>query len=922
MLKFKYVNFDQDIINLIIDENKNENTLFLFPTVTSRNLAIKRYQNQWQFSNSDFMTLEDWKYSLFHPKHRLLKEEKRSLAFFLSLDEENKKFFNITDYFSSIEIGNNFFSFWEEINEELVELNKISEAIEKKTTSGNWQINTFEQMLIIRENYQKFIAKLKFSDKIFSYKVDNYKVDNLLLNVEYDEIIVANQFYLTNLEKHLLKQMTNVTMYYQIPPQILDTENLTMDHTFSAEMLTNIRTKKITEIRTSDNFSMICSLFEQIQQNAPKAIIDFRFAKQSYSSFFSRDKFIANSSKSFTITSVYKFFYNIRKILENIIYRNNLHLIPLHIFLEAIIADDFIKYFCDDAEHTKEDITNYLYYLIEFDYQYIDLELKFLDVSKLEKESVTVLDKIMQFIVKAHNLKSMVDFNSFIANFHLENIITGTEADYSNLKEIFAQIKSDFAILDKLGIVDNWQKIFNHKKFAANVMKLFLDYMKAKTLRENLSEKRRLGITSLQDTRNLQYPKVFVLNVTEGILPPKRKVPFLLSENQRKILGLKTFEDIRLREKYYFYRLVAQSQEIVLFSNENEDENKEVSSFAEELRLHFDDIYKLINKLKFSFHNVYETYLGNNQLKVPKITNIEQFHKINFEQNYDIPDKKINLSFYKWRDLKENPFIYYMHHQMQIKERPKEIKPDFSSKFMGNLTHEIFTLIWQRIIELYQGNKIHHNFLNTNQNYVDDALKHIFSQNKEMIYKIPYNYSTKYFNHIFLPILKKGIMGFFSFLHNNLDLSDKYITIFPETNKTSNCFLGKVNDFTVYLRGKADMRIESDKQKYIFDYKTGSNSSSKKKSFEEQLLMYEQIYYLAHKEELSQAVKSYLYFVEKQENHEIKYTKKKPKEQVIEEFKQQILQVIENMTTNGFVLGEKTLKYEPLDITRRDLKRK
>ncbi|MCK4956789.1 MAG: hypothetical protein KAS49_04070, partial [Candidatus Cloacimonetes bacterium] len=64
MLKFKYVNFDQDIINLIIDENKNENTLFLFPTVTSRNLAIKRYQNQWQFSNSDFMTLEDWKYSL------------------------------------------------------------------------------------------------------------------------------------------------------------------------------------------------------------------------------------------------------------------------------------------------------------------------------------------------------------------------------------------------------------------------------------------------------------------------------------------------------------------------------------------------------------------------------------------------------------------------------------------------------------------------------------------------------------------------------------------------------------------------------------------------------------------------------------------------------------------------------------------
>ena len=64
-MKFVEVDFSTDIINLVLDNHKKENTLFLFPTVQSRNLALKRFQENWQFSNIKFVTFEDWKYSLF-----------------------------------------------------------------------------------------------------------------------------------------------------------------------------------------------------------------------------------------------------------------------------------------------------------------------------------------------------------------------------------------------------------------------------------------------------------------------------------------------------------------------------------------------------------------------------------------------------------------------------------------------------------------------------------------------------------------------------------------------------------------------------------------------------------------------------------------------------------------------------------------
>ena len=162
-------------------------------------------------------------------------------------------------------------------------------------------------------------------------------------------------------------------------------------------------------------------------------------------------------------------------------------------------------------------------------------------------------------------------------------------------------------------------------------------------------------------------------------------------------------------------------------------------------------------------------------------------------------------------------------------------------------------------------------------------------------------------------------MNFFKFLDEKLELSDSNITIIPEKAQTDSWLFMKVENYQIFLRGKADLRLESAQQKYIFDYKTGSDNSAKKKKFEDQLIMYEELYYLQRKPELIDAVKSYLYFVEKAAEYTIKTSKKYDKAMVLADFEERIKQTVAQVITNGYELATKIGNYENLEITRRDL---
>jgi hypothetical protein len=370
-------------------------------------------------------------------------------------------------------------------------------------------------------------------------------------------------------------------------------------------------------------------------------------------------------------------------------------------------------------------------------------------------------------------------------------------------------------------------------------------------------------------------------------------------------------QNIKLRDKYYFYRLLANSDNAPVFSLSNLEENIEISSFLEELKL-----FDLIEEVKLPNTNLYKqvfaAILKDNDDPVPNQDDIsDEFFTIPFDKT-DLRNNELSLSYYKWEKLKNDPFAFYFEFIAGLQKRDPILSLDFSNKLIGTISHSVFTMIWERLIEVYNGNKIHHNFFFNTKQYVDQAIEHFVKY--KMKYISPHNYSENYFKHIFIPILKEGIANFFYRLHNDLKFTDEYITVFPETGKTEQKKFFKLDEIEIYLRGRTDLRIHSaDDISHIFDYKTGSINSGKIKRYNEQLQFYEFISYLIDSPEIEQKIQSHLFFVEQKIMTDISKRI---------DLKDAIKEALQNIIKNGFMLADKKDTYEDIEITRRDLKMK
>jgi len=936
MINFKFVSFAENLLEKILDENKDKQTLFLFPNINSKKQSLKIYQNLWDFSNSKFLIINEWKNLIFETSYPILKDEKRKITFYSILTNENKKFFKINNYFQSIELAKNFFYFWEEIDEEMVNLSFIEKIFESKETSQNWQKRTFACLKEILSNYKKLLSDRKLTDKIFLFKKDNLNLDFIK---SFGSVVIINQFYFTKLEKFILKQIQKeVLIYLQVPENCVDKDNFRITSDFSAKDVSDFRTKKIRIIQTSDNFSMISGLFKEIQQKKPDIILDFQFSSQPYSSFFSPEIFDISLAIHFTSTSIFNFFSSFFELLSCIILAetNNVYLIGLQSVLNAFQNSDFINYFLDGNElkekkNIQEKLLFFLNKLVEKDYKFLDLNLDFLRYNSADNEVKVIFRNVFKMVDVFLNVKSFSDFISQITSekiINIEEIVNHFEIEYSNIFEIYYEVLADFQTLTEINFTEDWNSFFSKQKNqtykitrASGFLHLFLDFMKQRKISFNskTNKTKKIKIKSLQDTRNLQYDSVAILNVIEGILPAPPHMPFLFSENQRKQLGLKTYEDIKLRDKYYFLRLIAQTKYPIIFTCKNLEENIEISSFLEELKIYFPEDLIEFSCWNQSYWEIYNKFLSNSHEPLPdkKVIFQKDFFSIPFDRKLDFPDSKIAFSFYRFERLKKNPFLYYIEKSIGSSPRQIEIEEDFSEKLIGNLVHDFFTKTWQHILNISENNKIKYNFLKTDFKLIDDTIRIVLSK-KEFKYKSPHNFSNFYFEEIFIPLLRDCIRNFFFRLHNDFELSNKEITVYLESGSTQETPFMNLDEWNIFLRGRADLRIESEEGYSIFDYKTGKISNEKKRRYEKQLLFYELLYYILENSELTEQIQSYIFFTEDKQLHSQSF-RKKSKREIIAKFKEEVEIIFEELLINGFEIPQKIDHYDIIEISRKDL---
>jgi len=933
----KYIPFTSNMISAVFsaDRGETESAVYVFPTEAAKRAAVREYQNRWAFEAIQFLTMEELKQQLFAGERPLLREEKRTLAFFASLTAKDRQFFKISNYFQSIEPAHDFFDLWEEFNEELVAADSVVERLEAAGYELlNWQHEMWKRLRRIKDNYQRFIEDKGFDDILFAGRPEKM---SLTLLHEFSTVYFVNQFYYTNLEKKIIEQLEQagkkVILYYQLPQELVNEDNLSIRPFTFADLGPGV-TQSLHIVECRSEFAMLRAMIKAIDAGKARQVINFSERANPRSRLLAQARFNVGGSAPLSSSSIYKFLASLHTIIENIVYeptRKKL-LVPLPAMLNAFLDVNFATALMPELDLDDKEIAHSFYELMDRDYRFADLDGDFIAVMRRNK-AAPALQTMLAFLNKVLTITSIDDLVDLIdapGGIVVNHILSEKEIRFSNVRETFYRALSDFDSLGRLNFVEHWADIFENRRApqtctAAGLLRLFLDYLKPRYYRLNTRapETPRVEFTSLQDTRNLALQKVIVFNVVEREIPHARQTPFLFTDRQRKALGLKIYEDVRLREKYYLHRLVLTTPQVTLLTQKNIEENIDVSSFIEEIRLRLSSGMLQESVVDYEdYRGAYEQVLQRRQdYRVdPRRALVLDFYLMPLDKTRDFPDHSLDLTFYALANLLNNSFVFYIKNMIRLQEKTKCVDADFTAKLIGNIVHEGLNNVWRDYLP-EQGTPPHRLiFKEIPESLIVAALRKTLATDR-FYFSLPHNYADIYFREIMLPRIVDGIKRFFVYL-DRIGLESKAVHIYPEKDEPMlrQAYIPFIKsekiDFTVNIGGRADLRIEADdaSQYCIFDYKTGG---SKK----EQLMLYELYYYLIENLAPPERVFSYFYQILDAEGKELReFSSRSSKAEQIEQFTENVKNAVRDLWRNGFALPEQKTALEDMkDISRADL---
>ncbi|MCL2063913.1 MAG: PD-(D/E)XK nuclease family protein [Candidatus Cloacimonetes bacterium] len=853
MINFKFIAIQENLIEKIFQNEIKDKTIIVFPNNNSRNIGLEILQTEWKFQDILLLTMEDIYNLLSLTDKPCLQDAKRLLMFYQSLNSEIKEKYNLTDYFSFISFGNSFFGLFQELREESISLEIVEEKLYYQGFLTEWQSATWQDMLLMRKEYEIYLQNTDYNDIIFTET--NFEAAKEYLS-GYDNIVFANQFYFSESEKTMLKLLSEkkeVTLYFQMSEDMVDKQNFKVKDFFSYQFIDNKRIKKLHLYSAANDFAMLNRTIEVLETENIKTVVDYDFYKHSWFNFLSNEKFAKPQSYPFINSEIYRFFQGLLNIFSSVKYvvERKKYLFPLQEIFSYFVENDYSALFSSEKV-AKNDFIDFFIKLSNKGYLYFDpFEISFLiketSCPNIQNKFIYFADLIKKLlkIRQMNDLISLIDVEDGIM---INSICNPDSLGYTDLAEIFYEILSNIHGIEDFGIVRDWKEIFPStpsQPIIINLLRFFVEFLKPSLVSFQSETQGQIKFCTLLDTRNIVYENLVFLNVTEGILPKAKSVDFLFNEKQREIIGLKTYDDIRQREKYYFMRLILSTRECHIFYTENEDENVEKSSFVEELEIIFPNI---INRYQCEDKGYVEMW-EDKKFQVDKsfsksvkdvISPISHDFCIlpsSFDTDFQTPFV-IKLNTYTISELIRDPFYWFINSNLGFKRFQYPVKDRLDNKILGIIVHtfleKIFLLIKANIMnnQSEKGKR----FISLGQyreGLNDKNLDEVYQEliYKQNIYKFPHDFSGKYFEKVLFPIVKKRIKSFF--LESELvNISDNSIVnmeiLIPET-----LFL-ETDDYKVFLSGKPDMvittldnqAISTQKINHIIDFKTGKEDKS------------------------------------------------------------------------------------------------
>jgi hypothetical protein len=412
-------------------------------------------------------------------------------------------------------------------------------------------------------------------------------------------------------------------------------------------------------------------------------------------------------------------------------------------------------------------------------------------------------------------MSELIDIIDTEKGIQISKILSKDSADYSSIIEVFYESLSNINSIEELYIVNNWKDIFPHtneKPMIVSLLKLFLNYISENSISYNTQETGKIYFENLTDTRNVFYENALFLNCTQGILPQAKSINFLFTEKQRQLLDLKTIDDIQLREKYYFFRTILNSNECFLISIQNIDENIEKSPFIEEIKRYLHNITQTEELICTSYKDFFIDRINEISLQT-NITENSNFYIFpsDFKTDFILPNK-IYLTPSNITYSLNNVIEWYFTEVLKISKYIKTNEDNSIYIFLGNIIH----IFIQNIINTYNC-KTFGAFISKLNN--DDMDKIFYEKIAIQEYlKFPQDYNGTYIKNILYPIIKKRIIRYFNSTDFNEIERDSLIYTELEMKEAS---LLKTEKYEIIIKGRIDMLITNDRNTHIIDIKSG-----------------------------------------------------------------------------------------------------
>ena len=802
MINFRYIGYGTSFIAEYSGKN-NQKKDYLYIFNDNRMKSIFSKKMRWNFFNAQptLLTFNELKEQIFYTDKVILKEAKRILAFYTSIPKDIKEELGIKSYYDVIDFANDFFDYYREIK-----INKV----DKIENIQNWQEKYFLHFEKIKESFDKLLEKYNYIPSDWIEDLQYYKkyffgrfnkiifVDIVEFEKVYRDIIVD------------LGEEKEVEIALQMEKGSFDEENLK----FAETILPETSPSNIFIYQSKDELEESMSLIYLLKKKAKKG--EFYSPAPENSEFFNLFPFYFGKSQAVTMndTKLYAFLnvqlnlllnmeerlgetYNLlefEKAFENRAFKEYYSLTEEDIRLIKKISSNFYQYISLDILHSNE-----VQYLIGEDIGF---------TKKLEK-----IFKDFSSILKLKSVDEL--YNYFKNEISLDKFI---QKEYGDIFEKFFEIFGIMKENENMSIHKSFKSYFDGNLGIA-LLKLTIQYMKdiAVTSNEKVDSERVIikNIESAlyaNETKHLfrdqgRFSKTnFFIDITSDLMPGNIKDNLIFTEKQRKELNLTTKEEKREIKKYRFFQMIFTNRNSVIFTKKNEDKGIDISPFIDELCIKYDlkinsapiELNKSIEILKKSIPS---SVIGNLEFKKGEFSKEES----------DFKDNRLNIGAYDYDNLVKCPLKFYFQKLAQlIPEKDSEV--DYLNKqFLGTMVHKILENIvrdiWKEVLSkgIYE----------IDREIIVEAINREIKNNRSKILV----QMDIYLQEILIPLLSENIEIFFK------KLASKYRNINirrfqgeKDAGKNTPFIQDKID---VYLRGKADLVIESDMGNEIIDYKTG-----------------------------------------------------------------------------------------------------